>query len=124
MVEVVERVDRLVSEGVKRIPRSGWFEFPADVKIRWAFEAGLPDPATFPLEDIERLTADVLHDEASDALQYGSPGSNGWNKARIGLSIALTSLTMKSEWRTESRRFCCSGSSCAPPMGFDAAPIS
>ena len=44
-------------------------------KIRWAFEAGLPDPATFPLDDLERLTDDVLRDDAADALQYGGPGA-------------------------------------------------
>jgi 2-aminoadipate transaminase len=37
----------------------------------WLFEAGIPDPATFPTEDVARLTADVLRDEPDAALQYG-----------------------------------------------------
>ena len=38
---------------------------------RWAFEAGLPDPATFPIDDLVRLSERVLREDAAHALQYG-----------------------------------------------------
>ena len=47
---------------MKRVPRGGAFEFPADLKIRWAFEAGLPDPATearIPLHRGSRFILDT-----------------------------------------------------------------
>lgn len=37
----------------------------------WLFEAGVPDPATFPTGDVTRLTADVLREDGDAALQYG-----------------------------------------------------
>jgi 2-aminoadipate transaminase len=104
MVEASERIEQLVSQSVQRVPRSGWFEFPADVQIRWAFEAGLPDPATFPLDDLERLTADVLHDDAADALQYGSPGSNGIGWGYEGLRDRIAERTLRLEGREINRR--------------------
>jgi len=48
-----------------------YMEFP-EMNIRWAFEAGLPDPATFPVDDLSRLTSAVLADDAANALQYGA----------------------------------------------------
>ena len=99
-----ERIEQLVSESVQRVPRSGWFEFPADVQIRWAFEAGLPDPATFPLDDLERLSADVLRDDAANALQYGSPGSNGINWGYEGLRDRIAERTLRLEGREINRR--------------------
>jgi 2-aminoadipate transaminase len=104
MVETSERIEQLVSQSVQRVPRSGWFEFPADVQIRWAFEAGLPDPATFPLDDLERLTADVLRDDAADALQYGSPGSNGINWGYEVLRDRIAERTQRLEGRDINRR--------------------
>jgi 2-aminoadipate transaminase len=104
MPELSERIERLVSESVKRVPRAGSFEFPTDVKIRWAFEAGLPDPATFPLADLERLTADVLRDDAADALQYGSPGSNGIGWGYEILRDRIAERTEHLEGRAIDRR--------------------
>jgi 2-aminoadipate transaminase len=104
MVEASERIEQLVSQSVQRVPRSGWFEFPADVQIRWAFEAGLPDPATFPLDDLERLTTDVLRDDAADALQYGSPGSNGINWGYEILRDRIAERTLRLEGREINRR--------------------
>ena len=103
MVDVRERIDGLVSESVKRVPRGGWFEFPSDLKIRWAFEAGLPDPATFPLDDLERLTSDVLRDDAADALQYGSPGSNGIGWGYEVLRDRIAERTLRLEGRAIDR---------------------
>ena len=101
MVETGDRIDSLVAERVKRVPRMGSFEFPADLKIRWAFEAGLPDPATFPLADLERLTTAVLEDDAADALQYGSPGSNGIGWGYEGLRDRIAERTERLEGRAK-----------------------
>jgi 2-aminoadipate transaminase len=104
MVDVSERLEGLMSESVKRVPRGGAFEFPADLKIRWAFEAGLPDPATFPLDDLERLSADVLRDDAANALQYGSPGSNGIGWGYEILRDRIADRTLRLEGREIDRR--------------------
>ena len=84
-------------------PRGGSWEFPSDLKIRWAFEAGLPDPATFPLDDLERLTSDVLRDDAADALQYGSPGSNGIGWGYEVLRDRIAERTLRLEGRAIDR---------------------
>ena len=105
MAEVAERLEGLVSASVRRVPRgAGSFEMPADLKIRWAFEAGLPDPATFPIEDLERLTTDVLRDDAADALQYGSPGSNGIGWGYEILRDRIAERTHRLEGREIDRR--------------------
>jgi 2-aminoadipate transaminase len=104
MVEVGDRINDLVSSSVRRVPRMGSFEFPADLEIRWAFEAGLPDPATFPLDDLERLSADVLRDDAPDALQYGSPASNGIGWGYAGLRDRIAERTLRLEGRAIDRR--------------------
>src|SRR5262245_52531088 len=105
MPEVADRLDGLVSASVRRVPRgAGSFEMPANLKIRWAFEAGLPDPATFPLDDLERLTTDVLHDDAADALQYGSPGSNGIGWGYEILRDRIAERTEHLEGRAIDRR--------------------
>jgi 2-aminoadipate transaminase len=103
VVELRERIDELVSESVKRVPRGGSWEFPSDLKIRWAFEAGLPDPATFPLDDLERLSADVLRDDAANALQYGSPGSNGIGWGYEVLRDRIAERTLRLEGRAIDR---------------------
>jgi 2-aminoadipate transaminase len=41
-------------------------------KVRWVFEAGLPDPSTFPLDDLARIAVRVLRDDFEEGLQYGS----------------------------------------------------
>jgi len=103
VVDLRERIDELVSESVKRVPRGGSWEFPSDLKIRWAFEAGLPDPATFPLDDLERLSADVLRDDAANALQYGSPGSNGIGWGYEVLRDRIAERTLRLEGRAIDR---------------------
>ncbi len=40
---------------------------PAEAE--WLFEAGLPDPATFPADDLIRLSAEVLQEQHDAALQ-------------------------------------------------------
>jgi 2-aminoadipate transaminase len=103
VVDLRERIDELVSESVKRVPRGGAWEFPSNLEIRWAFEAGLPDPATFPLDDLERLSADVLRDDAANALQYGSPGSNGIGWGYEVLRDRIAERTLRLEGRAIDR---------------------
>ncbi|HEY7105736.1 MAG TPA: PLP-dependent aminotransferase family protein [Acidimicrobiia bacterium] len=99
-----ERLEQLTAAGVRRVPRIGSFEIPADIEIRWAFEAGLPDPATFPVDDLARLTAEVLRDDAADGLQYGSPGSNGIAWGYEVLRDRIAERTQRIEGRAIDRR--------------------
>jgi 2-aminoadipate transaminase len=43
----------------------------AAASLSWVFEAGLPDPATYPAADLSRIAADVLREDSGDALSYG-----------------------------------------------------
>ena len=38
--------------------RTGYWNFP-EVEVKWAFEAGLPDPRTFPIDDLLRISERV-----------------------------------------------------------------
>ena len=79
MVDVAERIAALESAEVLRNPPRGGgvWEFPGEMpKVRWVFEAGLPDPGTFPIDDLSALTDDVLRHDAADGLQYGGVASN------------------------------------------------
>jgi len=40
--------------------------------VTWSFDAGLPDPTTFPLDDLVRLSDKVLRRDPAGALQYGA----------------------------------------------------
>lgn len=64
-----ERLRSLFSAAARR-GRSGYLDLP-EVPVTWAFEAGLPDPATFPIEDLVRISECVLREDADDGLQYG-----------------------------------------------------
>jgi 2-aminoadipate transaminase len=50
---------------------------PLGPDIKWMFEAGLPDPATFPVDDLARITDDVLRTDAAGALGYGTATDAG-----------------------------------------------
>ena len=58
-------------------------------RVTWAFEAGLPDPATFPAEDLARLTTEVLRAEPELALQYNEGGRPLLTYGYGGLRAAL-----------------------------------
>lgn len=64
-----------------------------------SFAGGLPSPDSFPVEDIRRVTAEVLEEEGRAALQYGT--TEGDNKLRTliaerhrkdGLELALENM--------------------------------
>ncbi len=88
----------------------------------WLFEAGLPDPATFPVDDLVRLSREVLQDEFADALQYGAARdaetSSGW----VGLRDALAERTHRREGIAVDRGnvMLTSGSAAALALLFEA----
>jgi 2-aminoadipate transaminase len=66
-----------------------------------SFAGGLPSPDSFPIEDIKRITQEVLEQDGSAALQYGT--TDGDNKLRSllaerhkkdGLSLALNNIVI------------------------------
>ena len=61
--------------------------------ITWSFDSGLPDPATFPVGDLTRLSAEVLRDDAAAALQYGTGHDGGIMYGYEGLRHVLAERT-------------------------------
>ncbi len=66
-----------------------------------SFAGGLPSPDSFPIEDIKKITQEVLEQDGSAALQYGT--TDGDNKLRSllaerhkkdGLSLALNNIVI------------------------------
>jgi 2-aminoadipate transaminase len=93
---------RLRSRAAQR-GRPGYWDFP-EVPVKWAFEAGLPDPRTFPIDDLVRLSERVLRDDAAAALQYGGGAHGsivyGWE----GLRDRLAERTRRVDGREVDRR--------------------
>ena len=61
-------------ELLTRVARAGAAQYgsaPIDQHIRFDFDAGLPDPATFPVDDLVRLSERVLRADPAAALHYG-----------------------------------------------------
>jgi 2-aminoadipate transaminase len=91
-------------------------------RASWLFEAGLPDPATFPVDDLVRISAEVLHEEHAGALQYGAARdaetSSGW----VGLRDALATRTTRVDGRPVDRHgiMLTSGSASALALLFEA----
>jgi 2-aminoadipate transaminase len=61
--------------------------------VRFLFEAGLPDPDLFPIDDLVRLSERVLREESADALQYGSARDDGIAAGFVGLRDVLAERT-------------------------------
>jgi 2-aminoadipate transaminase len=64
-----ENLRSLYAQAAQR-GHAGYLDLPP-VSVSWAFEAGLPDPATFPIDDLLRIGERVMRED-EDALQYGS----------------------------------------------------
>src|SRR4051812_24513731 len=79
---------------------SGYWEFP-EMNITWAFEAGLPDPATFPIDDLLRLHEKTVRAEPADALQYGSPSNGSILYGYEGLRSELVKRIHAEDGRTD-----------------------
>jgi 2-aminoadipate transaminase len=71
--------------------------------IRYLFEAGLPDPETFPLDDLVRLSEKVIREEFVEALQYGSARDDGIGAGFVGLRDVLAARTCAATGRTVDR---------------------
>jgi 2-aminoadipate transaminase len=70
-----------------------------DGPLPFVFEAGLPDPATFPAAELGRLFTDVLEADTAE-LQYGSPIDGDLGYGNIGLRRLLAQRTLEIDGRT------------------------
>ncbi|MEX0875802.1 MAG: PLP-dependent aminotransferase family protein [Actinomycetota bacterium] len=66
------------------------------------FEAGLPDPTTFPVEDLARLTEKVLVRDR-EFLQYGTPMDGDLSYGNAGLRQQLVERTARIDGRSVER---------------------
>ena len=82
---------------------AGYWNYP-DIQVRWAFEAGLPDPDTFPIDDLVRISQHVLRSDAADALQYGGGAHGSIMYGYEGLRDRLAERTADREGRSVDRR--------------------
>ncbi|MET1002883.1 MAG: PLP-dependent aminotransferase family protein [Acidimicrobiia bacterium] len=69
-----------------------------DGPLPFVFEAGLPDPTTFPSAELGRLFTDVLGADAAE-LQYGSPIDGDLGYGNIGLRRLLAQRTLEIDGR-------------------------
>ncbi|HEX7096443.1 MAG TPA: PLP-dependent aminotransferase family protein [Acidimicrobiales bacterium] len=76
---------------------------PLGRNITWMFEAGLPDPDTFPVDDLIRITADVLRRDAAGALGYGSAFDAEIQAGFVGLRDLLAARGSRIDGRDVSR---------------------
>ena len=72
--------------------------------VRFLFEAGLPDPELFPIDDLVRLSEKVLREEFTEALQYGGARDDGIAAGYVGLRDVLAARTRSSTGRDVNRR--------------------
>ena len=72
-----------------------------DLSQIYSFAGGYPSAETFPLETIERLSADVLHKYGAKALQYGAtqgvPELRGAISKRYGVPVENIQITTSSQ---------------------------
>lgn len=60
----------MFAQGVRR-GESGYWDWPEQITT-WHFDSGLPDPATFLVDDLVRISERVPREDASEGLQYVS----------------------------------------------------
>ena len=82
---------------------SGYWSIP-DIQVRWAFEAGLPDPQTFPIDDLVRISERILRTDAADGLQYGGGAHGSIMYGYEGLRDRLAERTIARDDRSVDRR--------------------
>ncbi len=87
--------DNLFSRQIKEAKASEIREMLKVVKSRdiISFGGGMPDPCLFPVEDIKRITADVLSERGALALQYET--TEGYDRLCRKLSGFMSSGGMK-----------------------------
>ncbi len=100
---MAERFERFFSRSSQMMKRSAIREI---LKLTQrpemiSFAGGLPSPDSFPIEDVKRITAEVLDEEGAIALQYGTTeGDNKLRKQLIerhnrqGLNLALDNIVV------------------------------
>lgn len=112
-------LDRVLAEAARRSIAPYQLPPPG---ASWLFEAGLPDPVTFPVDDLVRISSEVLRDDFAAALQYGAARdaetSSGW----VGLRDALAERTHRREGIAVDRHnvMLTSGSAAALALIFEA----
>jgi 2-aminoadipate transaminase len=72
--------------------------------VKWAFEAGLPDPRSFPIDDLVRISERVLREDAADALQYGGGAHGSITYGWEGLRDRLAERSARLDGRELDRR--------------------
>ncbi len=76
----------------------GYWDWP-EIPVKWHFESGLPDPATFPIDDLVRLSERVLRDDADEGLQYGGGRRGSIMYGYEGLRERLVERTARVDGR-------------------------
>ncbi|NRA00977.1 MAG: PLP-dependent aminotransferase family protein [Myxococcales bacterium] len=94
---------RALYSAAARAGSSGYFDYP-EVEVRWAFDAGLPDPESFPIEDLGRIAQRVLREDADEGLQYGGGRHGSIAYGYEGLRDRLSARTAAREGRSLDRR--------------------
>lgn len=91
-------------------------------EVRWMFEAGLPDPATFPAQDLGRITLEVLRRDAAGALGYGDATDGSIHQGFAGLRDALAERGNRIDGTSLDRRsvMLTSGAAQALMLTFEA----
>lgn len=102
MADENELITSLRSAAARR-GRGSYLDLPP-AEVTWAFEAGLPDPGTFPLDDLERITGRVLREDAEQGLQYGSGYAGSVLYGYEGLRDVLATRMSEAEGREFGRR--------------------
>src|SRR3954469_26007958 len=70
-------------------------------RITWSFDSGLPDPATFPIDDLCRITEEVLRTDAEHGLQYGGIAHGGIGYGWEGLRQIIVERTREADGRDD-----------------------
>jgi 2-aminoadipate transaminase len=98
--------DRIRALASKRagLGTTGYWEYPEPESMPWAFEAGLPDPASFPIDDLARIAERVLRTDADDGLQYGGGAHGSIVYGYEGLRDQLAVRTQREDAREVGRR--------------------
>ena len=97
------RYDRFFSDDVGSFMRSPVREIfkKVDLSAIYSFAGGYPDAATFPIDDIRRISAQVLERYGAKALQYGAtqgvPELREVISRRYGVPVANVQITTSSQ---------------------------
>ena len=97
------KYDRFFSDDVPSFMRSPVREIfkKVDLAAIYSFAGGYPDAATFPIDDIRRISAEVLEKYGAKALQYGAtqgvPELRAVVAERCGVAVENVQITTSSQ---------------------------